>query len=85
MGSLAGDNKQQYIPSGFYKGSKVAIKRINEKNINLSRDQMLELKKVNRLNFHHLFANNINTNRTGIFESIKSLFSDERYSSRTFG
>lgn len=54
MGSLAGDNKQQYIPSGFYKGSKVAIKRVNEKNINLSRDQMLELKKVNRFNFHNV-------------------------------
>lgn len=45
MGSLAGD-KQIFIPSGFYKGCKVAIKRINEKNINLNREQMLELKKV---------------------------------------
>lgn len=45
MGSLAGD-KQIFIPSGFYKGNKVAIKRINEKNIHLNREQMLELKKV---------------------------------------
>lgn len=45
MGSLAGD-KQIFIPSGFYKGCKVAIKRINEKNIHLNREQMLELKKV---------------------------------------
>lgn len=45
LGSLAGD-KQLFIPSGFYKGCKVAIKRINEKNIHLNREQMLELKKV---------------------------------------
>lgn len=45
LGSLAGD-KQLFIPSGFYKGCKVAIKRINEKNIHLNRAQMLELKKV---------------------------------------
>lgn len=48
MGSLAGD-KQLFIPSGFFKGCKVAIKRINEKNIHLNREQMLELKKVSRL------------------------------------
>lgn len=48
MGSLAGD-KQLFIPLGFYKGCKVAIKRINEKNIHLNRSQMLELKKVNVL------------------------------------
>lgn len=46
MGSLAGD-KQLFIPLGFYKGCKVAIKQINEKNIHLNRALMLELKKVN--------------------------------------
>lgn len=45
MGSLAGD-KQLFIPLGFYKGCKVAIKQINEKNIHLNRALMLELKKV---------------------------------------
>lgn len=45
MGSIPGD-KQLYIPIGFYKGSKVAIKKIHESNINLNRAQMLELKKV---------------------------------------
>lgn len=45
LGSLAGD-KQLFIPLGFYKGCKVAIKRIHEKNIHLNREQMLELKKV---------------------------------------
>lgn len=45
MGSIAGD-KQLYSPIGFYKGCKVAIKKIQESNINLNRAQMLELKKV---------------------------------------
>lgn len=45
MGSLAGD-KQLFIPLGFYKGCKVAIKQINQKNIHLNRALMLELKKV---------------------------------------
>lgn len=44
-GSINGD-KQVFIPSGFYKGCKVAIKQIRESNINLNRAQMLELKKV---------------------------------------
>lgn len=48
MGSLAGD-KQLFIPLGFYKGCKVAIKRINQKNIHLNRALMLELKKVREL------------------------------------
>lgn len=54
MGSLAGD-KQIFIPSGFYKGNKVAIKRINEKNIHLNREQMLELKKVRVVFFKFSF------------------------------
>ncbi|XP_031626436.1 atrial natriuretic peptide receptor 1-like isoform X2 [Contarinia nasturtii] len=53
LGSLAGD-KQLFIPSGFYKGCKVAIKRINEKNIHLNRAQMLELKKMKDIHHEHL-------------------------------
>lgn len=45
MGSIPGD-KQLFIPIGFYKGCKVAIKRIHESNITLNREQMLELKRV---------------------------------------
>lgn len=51
LGSLAGD-KQLFIPLGFYKGCKVAIKRIHEKNIHLNRAQMLELKKVRMHNLY---------------------------------
>ncbi|XP_055300663.1 atrial natriuretic peptide receptor 1-like isoform X3 [Sitodiplosis mosellana] len=53
LGSLAGD-KQLFIPSGFYKSCKVAIKRINEKNIHLNREQMLELKKMKDIHHEHL-------------------------------
>lgn len=45
MVSIQGD-KQVYIPIGFYKGCKLAIKKIHETDISLNRDQMLELKKV---------------------------------------
>lgn len=46
--SIPGD-KQLYIPVGFYKGCKLAIKKIHESDISLNRDQMLELKKVGRV------------------------------------
>lgn len=70
MGSLAGD-KQLFIPLGFYKGCKVAIKRINEKNIHLNRSQMLELKKVKI--FLSLFIN--------LSLQVHCHFSDEGYPS----
>lgn len=70
MGSLAGD-KQLFIPSGFYKGCKVAIKRINEKNIHLNRAQMLELKKV------CYFFNFLKSSEAS---KLFSLVADERYS-----
>lgn len=46
--SIPGD-KQLYIPVGFYKGCKLAIKKIHESDISLNRDQMLELKKVGKV------------------------------------
>ncbi len=42
---MPGD-KQLFIPVGFYKGCKVAIKRIHASNITINREQMLELKRV---------------------------------------
>lgn len=78
MGSLAGD-KQIFIPSGFYKGCKVAIKRINEKNIHLNREQMLELKKVSQYDRLRTILFQFHCGITIIFPL------DERYSSRAFG
>lgn len=77
MGSLAGD-KQQFIPLGFYKGCKVAIKQINQKNIHLNRALMLELKKVRKIyDFDPKYRMHSNTSR--------SHFTDERHSSWAFG
>lgn len=45
MVSIQGD-KQVFIPIGYYKGSKLAIKKIQATDISLNRQQMLELKKV---------------------------------------
>lgn len=53
FGSLGGD-KQHYIPIGFYKGNKVAIKKINVNGIDLNRDLMLELKHMKDLQHDHL-------------------------------
>ncbi|XP_037036994.1 atrial natriuretic peptide receptor 1-like isoform X1 [Bradysia coprophila] len=53
LGSIPGD-KQLFIPIGFYKGCKVAIKRIHESNITLNREQMLELKRMKDIQHEHL-------------------------------
>lgn len=53
IGSLPGD-RQLYIPIGFYKGNKVAIKAISPQNILLDRNQMLELKQMKDLQHDHL-------------------------------
>lgn len=54
MGSFAGD-RQIFIPVGFYKGCNVAIKAIDPMNAqNLSRSQMLELKRMKDLQHDHL-------------------------------
>lgn len=76
MGSLAGD-KQLFIPLGFYKGCKVAIKRINQKSIHLNRELMLELKRVIFSSFYSISM------QLSIDWSL--VFADERYTSRAFG
>lgn len=54
VASLQGD-KQVYIPVGFYKGCKLAIKRIHSNaEISLNRQQMLELKRMKDLQHDHL-------------------------------
>ncbi|XP_055545270.1 atrial natriuretic peptide receptor 1-like isoform X3 [Wyeomyia smithii] len=51
--SLPGD-RQIYIQFGFYKGCKVAIKRINVNNLNLNRNLMLEFKRMKDIQHDHL-------------------------------
>ncbi|XP_058821835.1 atrial natriuretic peptide receptor 1 isoform X1 [Topomyia yanbarensis] len=51
--SLPGD-RQIYINFGFYKGCKVAIKKINIHNLNLNRSLMLEFKRMKDLQHDHL-------------------------------
>jgi atrial natriuretic peptide receptor A len=52
--SQAGDQQQCYIPIGFFKGNRVAIKKIDTTGINLNRALMLELKTMKNLSHDHL-------------------------------
>ncbi|XP_026332130.1 atrial natriuretic peptide receptor 1 isoform X2 [Hyposmocoma kahamanoa] len=51
--SLAGD-RQMYAPYGFYKGCRVAIKKVDKQRIDLTRPLLLELKKMKDLEQDHL-------------------------------
>lgn len=51
--SLGGD-RQMYVPWGFYRGSKVAIKKVERPKIDLTRPLLLELKKMKDLQHDHL-------------------------------
>ncbi|XP_059217857.1 atrial natriuretic peptide receptor 1 isoform X1 [Stomoxys calcitrans] len=54
MGSLSGD-RQIFIPVGLFRGCKVAIKTVDERNsITLTRSLMLELKRMKDLQHDHL-------------------------------
>ncbi|XP_065362565.1 atrial natriuretic peptide receptor 1 isoform X2 [Calliphora vicina] len=53
MGSLSGD-RQIFIPVGIFRGCKAAVKIIDERNINLTRSLMLELKRMKDLQHEHL-------------------------------
>ncbi|XP_035782978.1 atrial natriuretic peptide receptor 2-like isoform X2 [Anopheles albimanus] len=53
LNSLPGD-RQIYIHFGFYKGCKVAIKKINVHNISLNRSLMLEFKRMKDIQHDHL-------------------------------
>ncbi|KNC29816.1 hypothetical protein FF38_01511 [Lucilia cuprina] len=53
MGSLSGD-RQIFIPVGLFRGCKAAVKIIDERNINLTRSLMLELKRMKDLQHEHL-------------------------------
>ncbi|XP_047510982.1 atrial natriuretic peptide receptor 1-like isoform X1 [Pieris napi] len=51
--SLAGD-RQIYAPCAFYKGCRVAIKKVDKQRIDLTRPLLLELKKMKDLEHDHL-------------------------------
>lgn len=52
-GSLAGE-RQVFVPSGWYKGCKVAIKKVDKTRIDLTRPLLLDLKKMKDLQHDHL-------------------------------
>lgn len=43
-----------YAPCGFYKGCRVAIKKVDKQRIDLTRPLLLELKKMKDLEHDHL-------------------------------
>lgn len=53
FGSIPGD-RVPFIPIAFYKGQRVAVKKIDVGNLNLNRSLMLELKKMKDLQHEHL-------------------------------
>lgn len=52
-GSIPGD-RIFFIPIAFYKGCRVAVKKIDVANLNLNRSLLLELKKMKDLQHEHL-------------------------------
>ncbi|XP_071451572.1 atrial natriuretic peptide receptor 1 [Hetaerina americana] len=52
--SIGDGNRQVFIPTAIYKGSKVAIKTIKKTRIELTRPVLLELKKMKDLHHDHL-------------------------------
>lgn len=52
--SLGDGNRQVFVPTGFYKGTKVAIKKIDRPRIELTRPLLLEFKRMRDLHHDHL-------------------------------
>lgn len=52
--SLGDGNRQVFVPTGFYKGTKVAIKKIDKPRIELTRPLLLEFKRMRDLHHDHL-------------------------------
>ncbi|XP_011872052.1 PREDICTED: atrial natriuretic peptide receptor 1-like isoform X2 [Vollenhovia emeryi] len=51
---LDGVNRNEYVPTGFYKNSKVVIKLIPKNKVEISRPLLLELKRMKDLQHDHL-------------------------------
>ena len=52
--TMYGENKQVYMATGHYKGSRVALKKIDAQNISLNRQLLIELKQMKDLQHDHL-------------------------------
>ncbi|XP_069679503.1 atrial natriuretic peptide receptor 1-like isoform X3 [Periplaneta americana] len=52
--SIGDGNRQIFVPTGFYKGTKVAIKTVNKPRIELTRPLLLEFKRMRDLHHDHL-------------------------------
>ena len=51
---MYGENKQMYVTTGYYKGSRVALKKIRAENISMNRQLLIELKQMKDLQHDHL-------------------------------
>ena len=51
---MYGENKQMYMTTGYYKGSRVALKKIDAQNISMNRQLLIELKQMKDLQHDHL-------------------------------
>ncbi|XP_039282700.1 atrial natriuretic peptide receptor 1 isoform X3 [Nilaparvata lugens] len=52
--SVCDTGRQQFVPTAFYKGNKVAIKALDKSRIDLTRPLLLELKRMKDLHHDHL-------------------------------
>ena len=52
--TMYGENKQMYMTTGYYKGSRVALKKILAQNISMNRQLLIELKQMKDLQHDHL-------------------------------
>ena len=52
--TMYGENKQMYMTTGYYKGSRVALKKIQADNISMNRQLLIELKQMKDLQHDHL-------------------------------
>ena len=52
--TLYGEHKQMYMTTGYYKGSRVALKKILADNITLNRELLLDLKRMKDFQHDHL-------------------------------
>ena len=47
-------SKQQFITTAYYKGTLVAVKKINKKSVELNNNILMELKQVSKIVFQHI-------------------------------
>ena len=52
--TMYGEGKQMYMATGYYKGSRVALKKIQAENISMNRELLIELKQMKDVQHDHL-------------------------------